>query len=94
MFLKRGLAAALAAVTVIGLAGCGGSDDAAEADTATVKKGFVEKKVEPVNFDSGVELTSDCYHFIYALGNAPATIDAAKFFKMRLEQESKGTLSL
>ena len=68
MFLKRGLAAALAAVTVIGLAGCGGSDDAAEADTATVKKGFVEKKVEPVNFDSGVELTSDCYHFIYALG--------------------------
>ena len=93
MFLKRGLAAALAAVTVIGLAGCGGSDDAAEADTATVKKGFVEKKVEPVNFDSGVELTSDCYHFIYALGNAPATIDAAKFFKMRLEQESKGTLS-
>lgn len=49
MFLKRGLAAALAAVTVIGLAGCGGSDDAAEADTATVKKGFVEKKVEPVN---------------------------------------------
>ena len=77
MFLKRGLAAALAAVTVIGLAGCGGSDDAAEADTATVKKGFVEKKVEPVNFDSGVELTSDCYHFIYALGNAPATIDAA-----------------
>lgn len=93
MFFKRGLAAALAAVTVIGLAGCGGSDDAAEADTATVKKGFVEKKVEPVNFDSGVELTSDCYHFIYALGNAPATIDAAKFFKMRLEQESKGTLS-
>lgn len=38
MFLKRGLAAALAAVTVIGLAGCGGSDDAAEADTATVLK--------------------------------------------------------
>ena len=68
MFLKRGLAAALAAVTVIGLAGCGGSDDAAEADTATVKKGFVEKKVEPVNFDSGVKLKDDCYHFIYALG--------------------------
>lgn len=60
MFLKRGLAAALAAVTVIGLAGCGGSDDAAEADTATVKKGFVEKKVEPVNFDSGVKLKDDC----------------------------------
>ena len=93
MFLKRGLAAALAAVTVIGLAGCGGSDDAAEADTATVKKGFVEKKVEPVNFDSGVKLKDDCYHFIYALGNAPATIDAAKFFKMRLEQESDGALS-
>ena len=93
MFFKRGLAAILAAVTVVGLAGCGDSDKAADTDEATVKDGFVEKKVEPVNFDSGVELTSDCYHFIYALGNAPATIDAAKFFKMRLEQESKGTLS-
>lgn len=96
MFFKRGIAAVLAAVTVFGLAGCGGSDDAATAEgTENTAKptGFVEKKVEPVNFDSGVELTDDCYHFIYALGNAPATIDAAKFFKMRLEQESKGTLS-
>lgn len=96
MFFKRGIAAVLAAVTVFGLAGCGGSDDAATAEgTENTAKptGFVEKKVEPVNFESGVELTDDCYHFIYALGNAPATIDAAKFFKMRLEQESKGTLS-
>lgn len=53
----------------------------------------LSKKVEPVDFDSGVELTDDCYRFIYALGNAPATIDAAKYFKMRLEQESGGTLS-
>ena len=96
MRLKRGIAAMLAAVTVFGLAGCGGSEkETAEGteNTATQNTGFVEKKVEPVNFDSGVELTDDCYHFIYALGNAPATIDAAKFFKMRLEQESKGTLS-
>lgn len=96
MRLKRGIAAMLAAVTVFGLAGCGGSEkettDGTES-TATKNTGFVEKKVEPVNFDSGVELADDCYHFIYALGNAPATIDAAKFFKMRLEQESKGTLS-
>ena len=80
MFFKRGIAAVLAAVTVFGLAGCGGSDDAASAEgTETTAKptGFVEKKVEPVNFESGVELTDDCYHFIYALGNAPATIDAA-----------------
>ena len=96
MNFKRGLAAMLAAVTVFGLAGCGGSNDAATSETdenTTVNTGFVEKKVEPVSFDSGVELTDDCYHFIYALGNAPATIDAAKFFKMRLEQESGGTLS-
>ncbi|MBO5329556.1 TRAP transporter substrate-binding protein [Anaerotignum sp.] len=96
MFFKRGIAAVLAAVTVFGLAGCGGSNDAATAEgteNTTKPTGFVEKKVEPVNFESGVELTDDCYHFIYALGNAPATIDAAKFFKMRLEQESKGTLS-
>ena len=96
MLFKRGIAAMLAAVTVLGLAGCGGSEEAATdatGETAAKPTGFVEKKVEPVNFDSGVELTDDCYHFIYALGNAPATIDAAKFFKMRLEQESKGTLS-
>ena len=96
MFFKRGIAAVLAAVTVFGLAGCGGSNDAATAEgteNTTKPTGFVEKKVEPVNFESGVELTDDCYHFIYALGNAPATIDAAKFFKMRLEQESGGTLS-
>ena len=53
MFFKRGLAAILAAVTVVGLAGCGDSDKAADTDEATVKDGFVEKKVEPVNFDSG-----------------------------------------
>ena len=96
MIFKRGIAAMLAAVTVFGLAGCGGSKDAATetgSENTTATTGFVEKRVEPVNFESGVELTDDCYHFIYALGNAPATIDAAKFFKMRLEQESKGTLS-
>ena len=94
MILKKGLAAMLAAVTVFGLAGCGGSEEAATGENTTATNtGFVEKKVEPVNFESGVELTDDCYHFIYALGNAPATIDAAKFFKMRLEQESGGTLS-
>ena len=95
MFFKRGIAAMLAAVTVFGLAGCGGSEEAAtdEASTNAKAEGYVEKKVEPVNFESGVELKDDCYRFIYALGNAPATIDAAKFFKMRLEQESDGALS-
>lgn len=95
MLFKRGIAAMLAAVTVLGLAGCGGSEEAATEGTenTAASTGFVEKRVEPVNFESGVELTHDCYRFIYALGNAPATIDAAKFFKMRLEQESGGTLS-
>lgn len=95
MFFKRGIAAALAAVTVFGLAGCGGSDQETTEETSTNAKaeGYVEKKVEPVEFESGVELKDNCYRFIYALGNAPATIDAAKFFKMRLEQESGGTLS-
>ncbi|MBQ5708891.1 MAG: TRAP transporter substrate-binding protein [Anaerotignum sp.] len=95
MLFKRGIAAMLAAVTVLGLAGCGGSEEAATEGTenTVASTGFVEKRVEPVNFESGVELTDDCYRFIYALGNAPATIDAAKFFKMRLEQESGGTLS-
>lgn len=94
--LKRGIAAALASVMTIGLTACGqeaaNNGDAAATDEPVVT-GFVEKKVEPAVFESGVELTDDCYRFIYALGNAPATIDAARFFKMRLEQESGGTLS-
>ena len=95
MNFKRGIAATMAAVMLFGLAGCVGSKEQAAEDgsTSTTKNGYVEKRVEPVNFESGVELTDDCYRFIYALGNAPATIDAAKFFKMRLEQESGGTLS-
>ena len=95
MNFKRGIAATMAAVMLLGLAGCVGSKEQAAEDssTSTTKNGYVEKRVEPVNFESGVELTDDCYRFIYALGNAPATIDAAKFFKMRLEQESGGTLS-
>ena len=88
---KRFLSMVLAATMVFGLTACG--KEKAEDDTAATPEGFVEKKVEPVEFESGVELADDCYHFIYALGNAPATIDAAKFFKMRLEQESKGTLT-
>ena len=93
--LKRSISAAMAAIMILGLAGCAGSEDHADGSGSenTAKSEYVEKKVEPVNFDSGVELTDDCYRFIYALGNAPATIDAAKFFKMRLEQESGGTLS-
>ena len=41
MFFKRGLAAILAAVTVVGLAGCGDSDKAADTDEATVKDGLI-----------------------------------------------------
>lgn len=92
--LKRGIAAALATVMVLGLTACGKEPvETGDTDTPATPTGFVEKKVEPDNFESGVELTDDCYRFIYALGNAPATIDAAKYFKMRLEQESGGTLS-
>lgn len=94
--LKRGIAAALATVMVLGLTACGkkpAQTETGDANTPATPTGFVEKKVEPDNFESGVELTEDCYRFIYALGNAPATIDAAKYFKMRLEQESGGTLS-
>ncbi len=93
---KKSIASVLTAVMVLGLAGCGSSAETANTDGAeqnTAAQGYVEKKVEPVEFESGVELTDDCYHFIYALGNAPATIDAAKYFKMRLEQESGGTLT-
>ncbi len=94
--LTRGIAAALATVMVVGLTACGKEPAQTEAGNFTepaVTEGFVEAKVEPDVFESGVELTEDCYRFIYALGNAPATIDAAKYFKMRLEQESGGTLS-
>lgn len=93
--LKQGIAVTMAAVLTLGFAGCGApkTENADSAAENAATQGFVEKKVEPANFDSGVELADDCYHFIYALGNAPATIDAAKFFKMRLEQESGGTLT-
>lgn len=94
--LKRGIAAALATVMVLGLTACGQKPvetETGDSANSAAAAGFVETKVEPDSFDSGVELTDDCYRFIYALGNAPATIDAAKFFKMRLEQESGGTLS-
>lgn len=92
---KKWIAMAMAAVMACGLVGCGGTSDAdADSSDTSASSGYVEKKVEPVTFESGVELTDDCYRFIYALGNAPATIDAAKFFKMRLEQESGGTLSV
>ena len=93
--LKRSISAAMAAIMALGLTGCISSKDtASESGSESISKSdYIEKKVEPVNFNSDVELTDDCYRFIYALGNAPATIDAAKFFKMRLEQESGGTLS-
>ncbi|MCQ4935515.1 TRAP transporter substrate-binding protein [Anaerotignum propionicum] len=94
--LKRGIAAALATVMALGLTACGEKPQdtkSGDSDTPATPTGFVEAKVEPDNFDSGVELKPDCYRFIYALGNAPATIDAAKYFKMRLEQESDGALS-
>ena len=101
--MKKKIIVALLAAMALSVTACGdntneqkeSTEETADSteNTATKNTGFVEKKVEPVNFESGVELADDCYHFIYALGNAPATIDAAKFFKMRLEQESKGTLS-
>lgn len=91
--IKRGLAFLLAAGMLFGAVGCG-KEESQEGTEPASSSGFVEKKVEPVNFDSGVELTEDCKHLIYALGNAPATIDAAKYFKMRIEQESQGTMTV
>ena len=81
--LKRRIASILALTITLGLFGCSsnGANKEDETQNNAATQGFVEKKVEPVDFDSGVELTDDCYRFIYALGNAPATIDAAKYFK-------------
>lgn len=83
---------ALATAMLLGMTGCGGQTE--ETAETTTPAGFVEKKVEPVTFESGVELQEDCRHLIYALGNAPATIDAAKYFKMRLEQETNGAMTV
>ena len=94
---KKGIVSVLAASMLLGLAGCGSNaenENTSDTENNTAAQGFVEKKVEPENFDSGVTLKPDCYKFIYALGNAPATIDAANYFKMRLEQESDGALSV
>ncbi len=94
---KKGIVSVLAASMLLGLAGCGSNaenENTGDTENNTAAQGFVEKKVEPENFDSGVTLKPDCYKFIYALGNAPATIDAANYFKMRLEQESDGALSV
>ena len=89
---KRIGALALAGAMMLGMTGCG---QKTENDTQSVAPSdFVEKKVEPVSFESGVELQENCKHLIYALGNAPATIDAAKYFKMRVEQESKGAMTV
>ena len=66
---KQCLAFLLSAVMLFGLAGCGNEKkDGEDPEKKAQASGFVEKKVEPVSFDSGVELKDDCYHFIYALG--------------------------
>ncbi len=88
---KRMGVLALACAMMLGMTGCGQKQEETQ---STVPTDFVEKKVEPVSFESGVELQENCKHLIYALGNAPATIDAAKYFKMRVEQESKGAMTV
>lgn len=85
---KKQIALAMAAAMAFGVGGC------TQKEETTTPTDFVEKKVEPASFESGVELQEDCIHLIYALGNAPATIDAAKFFKMRLEQETNGAMTV
>ena len=48
---------ALATAMLLGMTGCGGQkEETAEPATPT---GVVEKKVEPVTFESGVELQED-----------------------------------
>ena len=94
--LKKVIAAMLAmGVTAAMLTGCGDKQAAtSQPDAAQASKTEqVEVTVTPEKFDSGVELQKDCIRFIYALGNAPATIDAANYFKMLLEQKSNGTMS-
>ncbi len=94
--LKKVFAVMLAmGVTAAMLTGCGDKQaaDTQPGESATPASEQTEVTVEKANFDSGVKLQKDCIHFIYALGNAPATIDAANYFKMLLEQKSNGTMS-
>lgn len=49
--------------------------------------------VEPAVFESGIEIEPGAIRFIYGLGNAPSTVDAANYFKMRIEEESNGTMT-
>lgn len=91
--LKKVFAAMLAmGVTVAMLTGCGKSDSTQTEEAAKASE-QTEVVLEKEVFDSGVEVKDDAIRFIYALGNAPATIDAANYFKMRLEQLSDGTMS-
>ena len=84
-----------AGMIIFMLAGCS-SEPKTEDNAAKTSGQLAEENVITVakaDFDSGVELKKDCIRFIYALGNAPATIDAANYFKMLLEQKSNGELS-
>lgn len=84
--MKGFLAKVLVACMAIGaLSGCS-NQESSSSDGEVVA-------VETTTFESGVELQPGCIKFIYALGNAVSTIDAANYFKMRLEQESGGTMS-
>ena len=54
---KKGIVSVLAASMLLGLAGCGSNaenENTGDTENNTAAQGFVEKKVEPENFDSGV----------------------------------------
>ncbi len=56
---KKGIVSVLAASMLLGLAGCGSNaenENTSDTENNTAAQGFVEKKVEPENFDSGVTL--------------------------------------
>ena len=92
--LKKVWASVLAIGIAVGmLTGCGEKASTNPEDAKDAAKAQDEIVVPKEKFESGVTLQDDCIKFIYALGNAPATIDAANYFKMLLEQKSDGTLS-
>ena len=90
---KRLAVLAMACCLAMGT-GCGlGANPEEETVPEGNDLGFEEVTVPKENYDSGVEVNPDAISFIYALGNAPATVDAANYFKMRLEQLSEGEMT-
>lgn len=100
MLLKKVLAGALAVTMAAGtLTGCGSKGEAEEGKQSIKKPSSTLSDEETAtvpkdDYESGVEVQKDAIRFTYALGNAPATIDAANYFKKLVEQKSNGAMSV